>query len=216
MSRPDIMFHMSVLCQHMHNPSLQCYEAAQSLLLYVGKTRDLSIRYSANYKIPAALQGSQAEIRNKYGLHAYSDSSWTVPKSMSGYGVFLAGGPVSFASRKINVIADSSALAEYSAVSACSKELSFVRNLLNELNFTVNGPIILAVDNTASIKIAENVGVTKLTKHFDFAVHRIRDEVEALRAKLIHVPTSSQLADIFTKALDEATFLSLRKHFFVC
>ena len=52
-------------------------------------------------------------------------------------------------SRKLNVIADSSALAEYSAASACCKELTFVRHLLGELHFALPGPVTLAVDNSA-------------------------------------------------------------------
>ena len=49
MSRPDIAYYMSVLCSFMQNPSLQCYEAAQSVLLYVGHTRGLTIRYSRTF-----------------------------------------------------------------------------------------------------------------------------------------------------------------------
>ncbi len=122
--------------------------------------------------------------------------------------------PISYSARKLNVIADSAALAEYSAVSSCTKELAFVRNLLNELEFTVTGPIAVGVDNDATIKISENLGVTKLTKHFDFAAHRVRDDVESLRCKLIKVDTHVNVADIFTKALDEKKFLELRRHFF--
>ena len=48
--------------------------------------------------------------------------------------------------------------------------------------------------------------MTKLTKHFDFAAHRVRDDVESLRCKLIKVDTHVNVADIFTKALDEKKF----------
>ena len=119
--------------------------------------------------------------------------------------------PPHTSSRKLNVVADSSALAEYSAVSACGKENIFIRNLINELGFTVSGPIVIAIDNSAAIKISENNGVTKLTKHFDFSVWRIREEVESLRALLQFVTTENQIADIFTKTLDEKTFLLFRK-----
>merc|ERR1712025_480444 len=84
----------------------------------------------------------------------------------------MCGAPVAFSSRKLNVIADSSALSEYSAASACTKELTFVRNLLNELGYPINGPVIMGVDNVAAIKISEDRGATKLTKHFDFAAFR--------------------------------------------
>jgi len=52
MSRPDIAHHMSVLCSFMQNPSLQCFEAAQSVLLYVAHTKNLTIRYSRTFAVP--------------------------------------------------------------------------------------------------------------------------------------------------------------------
>ena len=105
-------------------------------------------------------------------------------------------------------------MAEYSAVSAASKEIAFVRNLLFELDMVVLGPVINAVDNNAAIKISEQQGVSKLTKHFDLAVHRIRDEVEHRRMRNVHVVTDDQTADIFTKPLADPVFLRHRDKLF--
>ena len=76
------------------------------------------------------------------------------------------------------------------------------------------GPIIIGVDNTAAITIAEKNGATKLTKHFDFAKHRLREETECERVKPVWVDTYNQTADIFTKALDEKSFLRHRDSFY--
>merc|ERR1712125_97531 len=48
MTRPDIAYHMSVLCSFMHDPSRECYQAAINLLLYVGHTRHYHLRYSGS------------------------------------------------------------------------------------------------------------------------------------------------------------------------
>jgi hypothetical protein len=40
--------------------------------------------------------------------------------------------------------------------------------------------------------------------------HFLRDNVEKGTIVLSHVPTQDQLADIFTKPLDQATFVRLR------
>ena len=53
-----------------------------------------------------------------------------------------------------------------------------------------------------------------LNEHFDFAVHRLRDEVEHLRVKPVWVDTEHQTGDIFTKALDEKAFLRHRDTFY--
>eukprot|EP00325_Prymnesiales_sp_UTEX-LB-985_P011820 CAMPEP_0174754512 /NCGR_PEP_ID=MMETSP1094-20130205/105773_1 /TAXON_ID=156173 /ORGANISM="Chrysochromulina brevifilum, Strain UTEX LB 985" /LENGTH=344 /DNA_ID=CAMNT_0015960383 /DNA_START=684 /DNA_END=1719 /DNA_ORIENTATION=+ len=203
MTRPDIAYMMSVLCSFMQNPSLQCYEAAQSVLLYVGHTRSLALHYSHTYAIPECFRSNSQRISDNCGVYAYSDASWTVPRSTLGYSVFMSGGAITWSSRKFNVIADSSALAEYSAASATCKELGFVRNLLNELQVGSKGTFALAVDNQAAIKISEQRGVTKLTKHFDFAAYRIRDEVETQRVRAY-----------LTKALDDYSFMRHRDKYF--
>jgi hypothetical protein len=42
------------------------------------------------------------------------------------------------------------------------------------------------------------------TKHIEVRYHFLRDNVEKGKITLIHVPTHDQLADIFTKPLDQA------------
>jgi hypothetical protein len=153
-------------------------------------------------------------IKHNRGFYGFSDASWTVPKSACGHVVFFGGGPIAWQARKLHIIADSVALAEYSAASGASKEIAFVRNILSELHVSINGPIALGVDNSAAIKISEQRGVSKLTKHFAFAAHRIRDEVEHLRLRCIHVDTENQTADVFTKPLADPVFLRHRDAFF--
>jgi hypothetical protein len=46
--------------------------------------------------------------------------------------------------------------------------------------------------------------------------HFLRDNVEKGKITLIHVPTHDQLADIFTKPLDLATFTHLGGELGVC
>jgi hypothetical protein len=47
------------------------------------------------------------------------------------------------------------------------------------------------------------------TKHIEVRYHFLRDNIEKRKITLIHVPTHDQLADIFTKPLDRATFTHL-------
>ena len=68
------------------------------------------------------------------------------------------------------------------------------------------GPTILAVDNQAAIKIAENIGVTARNKHFKDCIHYFRHQVEHLCISPVFVCTADQLADGFTKALTKTDF----------
>ena len=65
-------------------------------------------------------------------------------------------------------------------------------------------------DNESAIKIAENPVQHSKTKHIEIRHHFIRDHVAKGNIELLHVNTDNQLADIFTKPLDEARFRELR------
>ena len=215
MTRPDISYHMSVLCSYMHDPSIDCYNAALDLLLYVGHTRHYHLKYDGSVTPPIGL-GHAKEISINHGFVAYSDSSWHKPNelgyNMFGYIVFLYGGPIAFAAKRLKVVAHSSAEAEYAAASYASKEVAFVRNVCLELNVNLSGPLCLAVDNTAAIKIAENRGVTARTKHFSDSIHYIRHMLDHLILKLRYISTDKQLADGFTKPLAKSPFRSWCSH----
>ena len=212
MTRPDIAYHMSVLCSFMHDPSLECYNAAIDLLLYVGHTKHYHLRYNGTVAAPDGLKDPESArlIENTCGFVAYSDASWHKPDhlgyNMFGYVVCLYGGPVAFAAKRLKVVAHSSAEAEYAAASYSCKEIAFVRNVCSELELGVDGPVCLAVDNEAAIKIAENRGATGRTKHFSDAIHYIRHMLDHLVVRLRYVSTHEQLADGFTKPLDKGKF----------
>ena len=127
---------------------------------------------------------------------------------MFGNIVFLFGGPVAFAAKRLKIIAHSSAEAEYAASSYSCKEVAFCRNVCVELGVLLNGPVCLAVDNTAAISIAENRGVTGRTKHFMDAIHYIRHMIDYDYVRVRYVSTRHQLADGFTKPLEKTAFRS--------
>ena len=212
MTRPDIAYHMSILCSCMHDPSIACYNAAIDLLLYVGHTKHYHLRYSGSVAAPDGLKdpNNASSIENNCGFTAYSDASWHKPNNlgfnMFGYVVLLYGGPVAFAAKRLKVIAHSSAEAEYAAASYSCKEIAFVRNVCSELEIGLNGPVCLAVDNEAAIKIAENRGVSGRTKHFSDAIHYIRHMIDHLIIRVTYVSTYEQLADGLTKPLEKGKF----------
>ena len=48
------------------------------------------------------------------------------------------------------------------------------------------------------------------TKHVEIDLHFVRDRVAIGDVRVLHVPTTSQFADIFTKGLPSSTFSEFR------
>jgi hypothetical protein len=67
----------------------------------------------------------------------------------------------------------------------------------------------LQCGSTSAIRISKNPVLHSKTKHIEVRYHFLRDNVEKGKIALIHVPTHYQLADIFTKPLDQETFTRL-------
>ena len=93
------------------------------------------------------------------------------------------------------------------ATSYACKEIEFVRNICSDMGVQLHGRLVLAVDNTACIDIANDVGVSGRTKHFDRAIHYLRDLTQLRRVLPFFVTTHNQRADGYTKALDKSTFM---------
>ena len=66
----------------------------------------------------------------------------------------------------------------------------------------------MAVDNSAAIDVAHNEGASGRTKHFNMAIHYIRDLTRYRRILPAYVVTTLQRADGLTKVLDKSKFLT--------
>jgi hypothetical protein len=103
---------------------------------------------------------------------------------------------VSWSSKKQNSIALSITEAEYIVAGHCRAQLLWMRQTLR--------------DNESAIHMADNPVEHSRTKHIDIQYHFLRDHQQRGDIEIAYVNTKNQLADIFTKPLDEKTFSKLR------
>jgi hypothetical protein len=68
----------------------------------------------------------------------------------------------------------------------------------------------LMCDNESAVKLAKNPVQHSRTKHIDIRHHFLRDHVGKGDISIYSIGTDDQLADIFTKPLDETRFCTLR------
>jgi hypothetical protein len=148
-----------------------------------------------------------------FDLLGYSDSDYAGckldRKSTSGTCQFLGRSLVSWSSKKQNSVALSTAEAEYVAAGACCSQLLWMRLTLRDFGCKFS-KVPLLCDNESVIKLANNPVNHSRTKHKDIRHHFLRDNEAKGDDSLSHVSTDKQLADIFTKPLDELRFSSLR------
>jgi hypothetical protein len=68
----------------------------------------------------------------------------------------------------------------------------------------------LLCDNESAVRMVDNPVERSHTKHIDIRYHFLRDHQQNGDIEIAYVNTHNQLADIFTKPLDEKTFSKLR------
>lgn len=103
--------------------------------------------------------------------------------------------------KKQKVVNRSSAEAEYRSVADATCELVWLNIFLKDLGLHVILPITLHVDNLSVISLASNFVLHARTKHIEMDCHFVRDKVQEGFLLPKFVPSTLQLADVFTKAL---------------
>ena len=139
----------------------------------------------------------------------YSDADWAESfdrKSTTGYCTFVGGNLVTWKSKKQNVVARSSAEAEYRAMASTVSELTWIKQVLKDLHITIEEPIKVFCDNNSARHIASNPAFHERTKHIEVDYHYIRKKVQVKEIETPYVKSEDQLADIFTKGLIPKAF----------
>ena len=197
-SRPDIMLSVCMCARFQATPKESHHKAVKHILRYLAHTPTLGLWYP---------KGSA------FDLIGYSDSDYAGDrvdrKSTSGTCHFLGRSLVCWSSKKQNCVSLSTAEAEYIAAGSCCAQLLWMKQTLKDYGVNVKN-VPLFCDNESAIKIAHNPVQHSKTKHIQIRHHFLRDHVLKGDISIEHVKTEEQLADIFTKPLDEKRFSKLR------
>ena len=193
-SRPDIMFATCLCARFQSCPKESHMIAIKRIFRYLKGTPSLGLWYPKD---------------TGFNLVGYSNADYAGcrvdRKSTSGSCQFLGSRLVSWYSKKQQSVSTSTAEAEYIAAGSCCAQVLWIRNQLRDYGLVLER-IPIMCDNTSAISIVSNPVNHSRTKHIDIRYHFIREHAHNGTIELHYVPTDKQLADIFTKPLDEATF----------
>ena len=214
-TRPDIACAVHQCARFSANPKTKHTEAVKRIGRYLLGTQDKGLVMKPNQ------EGMECWVDASHASEWSNKSAEYDPntaRSRMGYLITYGGCPMHWASKMQTEIALSSTEAEYIALSQAMREVIPIMWLLKEAR-DMGVPVMnekpkvmckVFEDNAGAIEIANVPKMRPRTKHLNIKYHHFREEVKKGTIKVYHVGTEEQIADIFTKALDEGLFRRFR------
>ena len=200
-TRPDIAYVVGLLCRFTSRPSVEHWQAIERVMRYLKRTMNLGLHY---YKYPTVLEG-------------YSDADWNTlsddSKATSGYIFSLAGGAVSWKSKKQTILAQSTMESEMIALATASEEAGWLRGLLAEIPLGEKPipAVLIHCDSTAAIAKIQNRYYNGKRRQIRRKHSTVREFLSTGSVRVDHVRTDENLADPLTKGLPREKVLKTSK-----
>ena len=205
-TRPDISTATHACARFCTDPKLSHEKAIIKLLRYLVHTRNEGLIIK-----PDKAKGIECFVDASFAPGWKSDDADNATNLLSrtGYVIMFAGCPVHWSSKMQTEIALSTAEAEYIALSQAMREVIPFMRLIAEISvvFPTNTskPMLFCKvfeDNEACISMVNSPKFTPRTKHIALKYHHFRSWVDKGLIQVIHIGTTEQTADIFTKPLE--------------
>ncbi|WVZ85267.1 hypothetical protein U9M48_032214 [Paspalum notatum var. saurae] len=195
----EITHAVQQVCLHMHDPRDFHFALIKRILHYIKGCTEFGLHLS---RFPCDQ------------LLAYSEADWAgcpdTRKSTSGFCIFLGSNLLSWSSKRQHTVSRSSAEAEYRAVANAVAEMCWLRQLLCELHHPLKKATVVYCDNISAVYLSSNPVQHQRTKHIEIDLHFVRERVSLGEVWVLHVSSSSQFTDIFTKGLPTPLFQEFR------
>ena len=192
-TRPDISFAVNALSRYKDKPCVSHWASLMWLLQYLHSNSAYGITYaqSTNNALDTTLIG-------------YCDSDWAgdadTSKSTTGYIFKLAGGVVSYSSKRQRSVTRSATEAELFAAADAVQEALWIRKFLAEAGFPQKQSTLIFEDNQGCIAISENgINSNSRLRHVNLRMHFVEESVQAQQIRLHYIPTRRNIADLLTK-----------------
>ena len=161
--RLDMAYVVSILSSFLKEPRQVHMQTANRVLQYLYTTWFRCLKYSNGTSVALTIYSDAATC-----------SQYDLPYSTGGYCTKLAGGTITWSSKRItSCVCLSSTQAEYISASNAVREIEWLTNLINHMGIQQKRPI-LYVDNTPVIQLAKYPVFHSRTKHIAIHYHNIK------------------------------------------
>ena len=197
-SRPDLCYSVNQLSKFNREPSATNLKQAKRVLKYLKSSANKKIAYKKN----SEKINIDVFVDAEYGRHKKA-------KSVYGYVINFNEAPIAFKTKQQQCTSLSSTESEFIAIAEVAKKVMWLKNVFEFLKVKHN-VIKMYNDNQSSIRIATNSGSCNRTKHINIRHFYVQELLENEEFELMYVPTTENIADLFTKSLGRVKF-----HYFV-
>ena len=90
---------------------------------------------------------------------------------------------------------------EYMAFTRATAQALWMMKFFTEIGLPVTNPITIYADNNGSISNSTNDKNHRRTKHIDVKFHFVKEHMKKGEIMFTYIPSSDNLADLFTKSL---------------
>ncbi|KAG8500972.1 hypothetical protein CXB51_003062 [Gossypium anomalum] len=195
LTRSDITYAVNRVCQCMHGPITVHMVALKRILRYLHGTISYGLVFRRS---------------DRLSLVGYADANWGLDfynrRSTTGYCVYFSYTPVSWCSKKQQVVSRFTAEAEYRSLAAVTSDVAWLVSLLTELQAGSTDTPIIWCDNSSAIVVAANPVLHSKCKHVKLDLFFVREKVASGLLIVGEVPACDHVADILTKPLSLSNF----------
>jgi hypothetical protein len=204
-TQPDIAYAVQQICLHTHDPQEPHLTAMKCIMCYLQGMLDYGLLLCRS---------------SCFDLIVYTDADWAgcldTHRFTSGYAVFLGDNLESWSVKRLTVVSWSYVEAEYRAVTNSVAEATWLCQLLHELQSLPSQCTPVYCDNISIMYLSTNPVQHQRTKHVEINLHFVLERVVIGQVCVLHVSTTSQLADIFTNGLPSSVFNEFRSSLNIC
>jgi hypothetical protein len=201
LTRPDILLAVTYLATRCAKPTVTDLYHGIHVLRYLATVPNMVIRYKGGSGVRMSLS---LQSDASHGCHADG-------RGHAGMFITLGSGFVACRATKLRMVTLSSTESEGVGISDTMTYVVWMRILLREFGYKMEGPTPVYQDNLSTIWLARHDGSFARTKHVVVRKYYVRERLEANEAVLIHRPGNQLAADMLTKVLDSKSVIRYMK-----